>query len=199
MGFFRPYERSEDAAKPSEPAKSVASSEASSKRQVPTPAKKAAATPTRKEAEAARRERLNPTLSPADQRKADRATKAKQRDESWSKVDQGPGRVLLRDFIDSRKGMAQWWMPVVISTLALALAVMYIYPDGAMVATFVPYLALAALALHVFVLWRQYKALHAERLPNESLRGLLIYLINRIISLRRFRVPLPRVNPGDEI
>lgn len=199
MGLFRPYERSGDAADKPESAATEATTEPAAKKQVPTPAKKATPTPTRKEAEAARRERLHPTLTPAEQRKQDRAAKAKLREESWAKVDEDPGRVLLRDFLDSRKGLAQLWMPVIISGLALALAIMYLYPDGAVVATFVPYFALAALAVHIFILWRQFKKLHAERLPTGSLKGLLIYLINRIISLRRFRVPLPRVNPGDEI
>jgi hypothetical protein len=191
VGLFRPYERREDAASSSTPATPAAEDRPAPKKQVPTP--------TRKEAEAARRERLNPTLSPADQRKRDRDAKAKAREEQWSKVDDEPGRVLLRDYIDSRKGMAQWWMPVIITALAVALIVMYVFPEGAVWATAVPYVALAVMAVHIFVLWRGYKVLHAERLPNQPTRGLLIYLVNRIISLRRFRTPLPRVNPGDEI
>jgi len=187
VGLFRPYERSEDAP-------STAAADAAA-----TAAKKKVPTPTRKEAEAARRERLNPTLSPSQQRARDRESKAHQREESWKKVDNEPSRVLLRNFIDSRKGMAQWWMPTIMSTLVLALVIMYAYPPGAIVATFVPYAALALLAVHVFVLWRQFKALLAQRLPNEPTRGLLVYLINRIIAMRRFRVPTPQVNPGDEI
>ena len=69
----------------------------------------------------------------------------------------------------------------------------------AIYATFFPYLALLALGIHIFLLWGQYKRLHAERLPNEPLRGLLMYMVNRIISLRRLRMPAPTVKPGDEI
>ena len=98
-----------------------------------------------------------------------------------------------------RKGMAQWWMPVIMIALALAIAAMYIDADLATIATFVPYGALAVLAAHVFLLWRQFKQLHNERLPKESTKGLLTLMINRIISLRRFRTPPPRVKPGDEI
>lgn len=190
MGLFRPYERSED------PTASDASSTsptdgAVKKKQVPTP--------TRREAEAARRERLHPTLSPAEQRQRDREAKARNREEAWKKVDDEPGRILLRNFIDSRKGITQWWMPVIIGALALALAAMYVNPEVAVYATFFPYLALFALAVHIFLLWRQFKALHAKRLPNESTRGLLMYMVNRIISLRRFRMPAPTVKPGDEI
>ncbi len=192
MGLFRPYERSQN-----DNAASEAAPSAAEKPQTPT--KKKVPTPTRREAEAARRERLNPTLSPNEQRQRDREAKAKSREEQWAKVDEQPGRVLLRDFLDSRRGIAQWWMPIVISALAIALFTMNIYPPLAVWATVLPYLALIALAIHVFLLWRQFKALHAQRLPKESLKGLLMYLVNRIISLRRFRVPQPRVKPGDEI
>jgi hypothetical protein len=192
VGLFTPYKRSDEpAAQPSEPASSDAAA--------PQQKKKAVPTPTRKEAEAARMERLHPTLTPSEQRKRDREARNDSREEQLRKVEDQPGRQLLRDFVDSRKGMAQWWMPVIMISLALALAAMYLSPDLAVVATFVPYVALAVLALHITWLWRQFKQLHEQRLPRDSTKGLLIYLINRIISLRRFRVPPPRVKPGDEI
>lgn len=190
MGLFRPYERSEDSTT-SEASSASTTDSAAKKKKVPTP--------TRREAEAARRERLHPTLTPAEQRQRDREAKTRSREEAWKKVDDEPGRILMRNFIDSRKGITQWWMPVIIGALAVALAAMYIYPAVAIYATFFPYLALIALAIHIFFLWREFKKLHAERLPNEAVRGLLMYMINRIISLRRFRMPAPTVKPGDEI
>ena len=194
MGLFTPYHRADEPAdaQPSGPAASASAPSAQQR-------KKVVPTPTRKEAEAARMERLHPTLSPAEQRRRDRAARSAGREEQFRKADEQPGRALLRDFLDSRTGMAQWWMPVIMMSLALALAAMYLSPELALIATFVPYLALALLAAHIFLLWRQYKALHAERLPKEPVKGLLVYLINRIISLRKFRTPPPRVKPGDQI
>ncbi len=188
MGLLKPYQRPEDAQSP-----------AGTEPSAPSVAKKKVPTPTRKEAEAARRERLHPTLTPAQQRSRDRDIKAKDREEQWKKVDNEPARVLLRDFIDSRPGLAQWWMPIVMTSLVLALIAMYAWPPAAVPATFVPYVALVVLAGHVFLLWRQFRKLLDERLPNAPRRGLLVYLINRIIAMRRFRVPLPRVKPGDTI
>lgn len=188
MGLFRPYERQEDtkaAPESADPASGAA------KKHVPTP--------TRKEAEAARRERLNPTLSPAQQRARDRDAKARGREEQWAKVDADPARVLLRDFIDSRRGLAQWWMPIIMSALVVALVVMYAWPTAAVVATVIPYAALIVMAIHIGLLWYQFRRLLAERQPNASRRGLLVYMINRIISMRRFRTPSPRVKPGDQI
>lgn len=188
MGLFRPYERSEES---SESATASTDEGTTKKKKVPTP--------TRREAEAARRERLHPTLSPTEQRQRDRDAKTRTREEAWKKLDDEPGRILLRNFVDSRRGVTQWWMPIIIGALALALAAMYLYPAIAVYATFFPYLALLALAIHIFYLWGQYKKLHADRLPREPLRGLLMYMVNRIISLRRFRMPAPTVKPGDEI
>jgi hypothetical protein len=196
VGLFTPYKRTDEPSdsQPEKPATPGAASAQPAQQK-----KKAVPTPTRKEAEAARMERLHPTLSPAEQRKRDREARTASREDQFRKAEEQPGRALLRDFLDSRKGMAQYWMPVIMVSLALALAAMYLSPDLALVATFIPYLALAALAVHIFLLWGQYKKLHAERLPKEPVKGLLAYLINRIISLRRFRMPAPRVKPGDEI
>lgn len=191
MGLFRPYERSAESAEPKSAAPDSNTESPAAKKTIPTP--------TRKEAEAARRERLNPTVSPAEQRKRDRVAKAKSREQDWVKVDEQPGRVLLRDFIDSRKGIAQWWMPTIIATLAVAMGVMYLYPPWAEITIALPYAAIVGMAIHIVLLWREFKKLHADRLPNEPLKGLLPYLINRIMNLRRFRNPLPRVDPGDEI
>ena len=41
--------------------------------------------------------------------------------------------------------------------------------------------------------------LMAERLPGESTRGLTMYAVMRALQIRRFRVPTPRVRPGDKI
>jgi FtsH-binding integral membrane protein len=41
--------------------------------------------------------------------------------------------------------------------------------------------------------------LMAERLPGESTRGLTMYAVFRALQIRRFRVPAPRVHPGDKI
>jgi len=42
------------------------------------------------------------------------------------------------------------------------------------------------------------RKLVAERLPGESTRGLTMYAVMRALQIRRFRVPAPRVRPGDK-
>jgi hypothetical protein len=43
------------------------------------------------------------------------------------------------------------------------------------------------------------RKLISERLPGESTRGLTMYAVMRALQIRRFRVPAPRVQPGDKI
>jgi hypothetical protein len=38
----------------------------------------------------------------------------------------------------------------------------------------------------------------AQRLPGESTRGLTMYSVMRALQIRRFRMPAPRVQPGDK-
>ena len=57
----------------------------------------------------------------------------------------------------------------------------------------------ALIGIDIFLMWTRYKKLHAERLPNVPLKGLLAYMLNRAINLRRLRLPAPRVKPGDKI
>lgn len=191
MGLFRPYERSEEAAEPT-------STDAGAP-QAAQPAKKDAPTPSRKEAEAARRERLHPSLTPAQQRKADRQAQTTARQRAYVEADNEPGRVLMRDFIDSRKGFAQWSMPALMISLAVSLALVYVNTQLATISAFLPYIVIFAIVGDLFVMWAGYKKLHAKRLPRVPLKGLLAYGINRSINFRRFRVPAARVKPGDEI
>jgi FtsH-binding integral membrane protein len=46
---------------------------------------------------------------------------------------------------------------------------------------------------------RSLSRLMAERLPREPTRGLTMYAVMRALQIRRFRVPAPRVHPGDKI
>lgn len=190
MGLFRPYARSESAK--SEPVKAASADQAK-------PVRKEAPTPSRREAEAARRERLNPTLSAKELRVRERSAKSSLRDEQFTRTEGTPGKVLVRDFVDSRRSVAGYSMPVLMVTLAGSLLISSYSPDGALVVTYFTYSLFILIGLDIFLMWRKYRKLHADRLPNVPLKGLLGYLLNRSINLRRLRMPAPRVKPGDEI
>lgn len=192
MGLFRPYERPEQAATEPQPAPATASDPAK-------PARKDAPTPSRREAEAARRERLNPTLSPKEARVKERAARAALRDERFARTEGTPGKVLMRDFVDAHRGVAQWSMPILMLTLAVSLVISSISLDAAVLVTGFTYSVFLLIALDLFLMWRRYKRMHAERLPNVPVKGLLAYMVNRAINVRRLRLPAPRVKPGDPV
>ncbi len=192
MGLFRPYERS--AADAADPEPTPATTEGAAK-----PVRKEAPTPSRREAEAARRERLNPTLSAKEMRVRERAAKNALRDEQFAKAESTPGKLLMRDFVDSRKSIAQWSMPILMVTLAISLVISSLSTDAAMIVTWFTYSLFVLIGADLFLMWRKYKVLHAERIPKVPLKGLLGYMVNRAINLRRLRMPAPRVKPGDEI
>ena len=195
MGLFRPYERSEA----DQPKPEAASSSASSSAEAGKPAKKEVPTPSRREAEAARRERLNPTLTPKEAKARERAARAALRDEQFARTEGTPLKVLMRDFVDSHRGVAQYSMPILMVTLAVSLLLTNFSQELAVGVTMFTYAMFLMIALDVFLMWRRFKKLAAERLPGQPLKGMLGYMINRSINLRRLRMPAPRVKPGDQI
>lgn len=53
--------------------------------------------------------------------------------------------------------------------------------------------------INVTIMWRGFKKLLAERHPGEPTRGLLVYMFNRSLMIRRFRQPGPRIKRGDPV
>jgi hypothetical protein len=46
---------------------------------------------------------------------------------------------------------------------------------------------------------RGVKKLAAQRFPGESTRGITRYAIMRMLQIRRFRMPAPRIGPGGKV
>lgn len=161
------------------------------------PQKKAVPTPTRKAAEAARRERLNPTLSPKEAKRRDRAAAEAERRKQYTSQDATPQRLLMRDLVDSRFNLAEFAMPILLGVLALSLV-----PAAYQWITIGMYITwgyLGAMAVDLGLMWRTYKRLAAERLPGVPLKGMLFYGFNRQMSFRRWRTPAPRVKRGEQV
>lgn len=215
MGLFRPYERTDkstrtrtstvpekvkkapdaNAAKPTQ-AQEPTSTTAGKK--VVRRGEKTGPTPTRKEAEAARMERLHPNLSKKERKKAEREARYKAQTEAWERVEKSPERTLLRDFVDTRWTLAEFMMPFML----LILAAMFVFMTNIEVTTIIAFLLWGfffATLINIFIMWRSFKKLLAERVPNASTKGLLMYMMNRAIMIRRFRRPLPRIKRGDPI
>ena len=166
----------------------------------PTPVvpgtKKARPTPTRKEAEAARRQRVN---QPMSNRQA-RATAARQaraeRLKSMALRDQTPEKALMRDYIDARLNLGEFLLPSVVVILAITLLGSY-FPNVAVFTTLLMYLFILAVIVDGFLMWRGFKRVLAKRVPNAPTRGLMMYGMTRSTQIRRFRMPPPRLKRGD--
>ena len=110
--------------------------------------------------------------------------------------DNTPEKALARDYVDSRRHIGEFLLPGMIVILAATFAYQ-IAPGISMYATVFMYIFIATVAVSSYLTWRGFKKLLAERLPRSSYRGLLFYVINRSIQIRRFRMPAPRVKRGD--
>jgi hypothetical protein len=140
--------------------------------------------------------------------RADRSRRfdAMKRGEQWAlnPRDRGPVRALARDFVDSKRRVSEYYMYVL---LVLVVALFFTGGRGSHahsnpIQTFLTPLILVLVVVILIdaqLIKRGLTKLVAERLPGESTRGLTIYAVMRALQIRRFRVPAPRVQPGDKI
>jgi hypothetical protein len=158
-------------------------------------AKKDRPTPTRKEAEAARRQRVTRSLSKKEARaEASRHSRA-ERLKAINAREAVPEKALLRDYVDARFNLGEFLLPSLVVILALTFLSQTI-PMVSVISTAVMYLFLLAVIADSALMWRGFKKVLAARLPKASTRGLMMYGVNRAIQIRRFRMPPPRIKRG---
>jgi len=164
-------------------------------------------TPKRSEAQANRRQ---PYQAPADRKAASqqsrqrdrteriRRSEALQRGESWAlpPKDRGPVRALARDYVDARRGIGEYYMVMVV-----LLVVLLVIPGSAtkLVADGIVLFLLLVIVIEGWFIGNKVKRLAEQRFPGESTRGVMMYTTMRGISLRRMRIPKPRVERGDKV
>jgi Protein of unknown function (DUF3043) len=166
---------------------------------VPTP-KRSAAEANRRQPYQAPADRKTANRQARDRDRSDRArrTEAYQRGENWAlpRKDQGPIRALTRDVVDAHRGIGAFYMIIVLLLIAtVAIPIPIVKVVGEIV-------VIGLLVLSLFEGWYlsvRTKRLAAERYPGQSTQGVVLYATMRNISLRRLRVPKPRVRPGDKI
>lgn len=163
-------------------------------------------TPSRKEAEAARKERLKQSFDTKAQRRAEaeRRSAARKRaiegmkagDEKYLMPrDQGPVRRFVRNWVDSRLTFIEFVLPVLLLILVLNMTG---NDTLVMVGSYIWMTSILLLVLDL--LWtnlRLKRALRAK-FPNESLRGTTFYALMRAMQLRFMRMPKPQVKYGEK-
>ena len=168
-------------------------------------------TPSRREAEQARRERVKPVMSrreAARKRREDaRTARLSQRaalisgDERALPVrDRGPVRARVREVVDARRNVGDFFLPFVLLTFLATLV-----PNASVkiYATLGLYAAVLLLVTDLFVLSRRIKADLKRRFPDAvakgETKGAVAYGVMRATQMRRLRLPKPKVPPGAKI
>jgi len=201
VGLFRPYEPGKPADKTASAAPATAGSTGAAPAVSTTdttpgrPTRKAVPTPTRRQAELDRRQRLNPVRTKKEAKAFERDQRAKVRQKAMVEAESRPEMVLLRDHIDARWNVAEFMLPIMLVVLAVSMFGNTYSPLvlGTMIATWV---LLAVVILDLTVMWRSYKKLLAERFPRATPKGLLMMGVNRAMQIRRFRQPPARIKRG---
>jgi Protein of unknown function (DUF3043) len=182
------FRRNSQAAEPEQPEQPAAIDHA------PT-GKKDRPTPTRKEAEAARRQRITTTLNKKEARAAANRQRRAERMRVVSAREAAPEKVLMRDYIDARFNVGEFLLPSVVVILAVTIVGSY-WPTVTLISTLAMYLFIFAVFVDAYLMWRGFKKVLAARLPKASPKGLLMYGITRSTQIRRFRTPAPRIKRG---
>src|SRR5215468_8074236 len=123
---------------------------------------------------------------------------AMRRGEAWAlnPRDRGPARALARDYVDSKRRVSEYYMYI----LVVLLAAVFVRSTAAQaIISPLVLVLIAVILIDASLIRRSLRRLMAERLPNESMKGLTAYAVMRALQIRRFRVPTPRVHPGDKI
>jgi hypothetical protein len=164
-------------------------------------------TPTRKEAEEARKRRLAPARTRkaqmARQRERNRAERAKMRqametgDEKHLPArDRGPVKRFIRDYVDSHRTVGEFLIPlffVIFITVAINNAV------AAAIGTYAWVTVLLAMIFDSIRVTRGVKKGIRDRFGDEETKGVTFYTLTRSWQMRRLRLPKPRVKAGDKI
>jgi hypothetical protein len=196
MALFR---RSSAAPDPQAPVAETASA-------TPDPrAPKGRPTPSRKEAQAARKQALSIPADPKAAKKAlrdrERVARAEQRtallagdQKAMPARDQGPVRAYIRDFVDSRFTAAEYFVFVAIGVLALG------FIQNAVIQTWVSLVWFALTGIILldtgYLLWRLNRSLKQEFPDKSDRKGATFYAVMRTLQLRRLSLPPPRVRRG---
>lgn len=164
-------------------------------------------TPKRSEAERHRRQPITGSRAPATPRTPEDKTRARgerarkyeamKKGESWAlnPRDRGPAKALARDYIDSKRRISEYYMYILVILLAA------VFLRNKTEQQYISPLVLVLVVIIVIdaqVIRRSLRKLVGERLPGESTRGLTVYAVMRALQIRRFRMPAPRVRPGEK-
>lgn len=164
-------------------------------------------TPKRKDAQAAN---LRPIV-PVDRRASAKAAKARMREKEnaeyeamqsgdlnrMPKTERLPWRVYIRDYVDARFNLGEFFIPVAFALLILSMIASMVFKNAyvSMVMMILLYVFLFAVIIDVIVMWKRLKkkliAKYGEAAAGRGSRS-CSYAWSRAIQIRRWRLPKPK-------
>lgn len=108
--------------------------------------------------------------------------------------DRGPVRRYVRNVVDSRFNIGEYFLPIIFIVLLMSMTRNQIV---ALFGILIMYLALFIAIVDGWLLGRRVKKRVTEKFPNESTKGLALYAFLRSTQMRRMRAPRPLVKRGE--
>ena len=169
--------------------------------------KKGRPTPKMKQAQAAG---IRP-LVPVDRKASAKAAKARLREKEnaeyeamqkgdinhMPKAERLPWRIYIRDYVDARFNLGEWFIPVAFAILIVSMFVTSLMQNqwASIIMMALMYGYLIAVIIDVWLMWRKLKAKliakYGEQSVSKSSRS-FSYAWSRSIQMRRWRLPKPR-------
>ncbi|WP_395296476.1 DUF3043 domain-containing protein [Kitasatospora hibisci] len=169
-------------------------------------AKKGRPTPKRSEAEANRRTRVT---VPKDRKEAARQAREKMRVEREKQRtallegderhlparDKGPVRKFVRDYVDARWSLAEFFLPAAVVILVFSVIKV---PALQLLSNVLFLLFFVLVVLDFLRLGLGLRKQLGERFAGQNTRGAVAYGLMRILQMRRLRLPKPQVRRGEK-
>ncbi|CAB4329883.1 MAG: DUF3043 domain-containing protein [Actinobacteria bacterium] len=108
--------------------------------------------------------------------------------------DKGPVKRYVRNYIDSRRSIGEYFLPIIFIVLILTLIPSPIFQLGSII---IMYSVLLTSVIDGIFLGRKLKKSVAEKFPDAPTKGIAMYGWLRSTQMRRMRTPKPSINRGD--
>jgi hypothetical protein len=181
---FRKQKSTDSVAQTEEPAQPLEDAQAA----------KGRPTPTRREAELARKQRLSG--KGADPRADRRVQRQRDFEVSTERQHGGPVKQFARDYVDKRTRVAEWFIPFAVLLFILA----GIRTTATQLGSVILWaLMLVAIFVDSVLLVRGVKREARKRFPGQDLGRIGTYSLMRSLQFRKWRLPKPRLKRGEPI
>lgn len=163
-------------------------------------------TPKRKDAESKRKVSSLAPVVTKDQKRASKALARQDRltqraaylrgeESALPSRDRGPARRYVRNYVDSRRSVGEYFLPIIFFVLVLTLFPIAALQYGAIALMYA--VLLVAVADGIFLSRKIRKAIEAN-FPGTATKGLGMYAWLRSTQMRRLRAPHPQVKVGEK-